>query len=104
MPKNTKYQLTDEYKAKILATMDEDKNLEYWDEIDDLFCELLKKLARYSYTDMGFYLERNWKRLEEHELTVSDSFLDAKFDIKQMVIRYLETVNKGWFPKLPLDD
>lgn len=88
----------------ILKTIKREKNLEYWDEIDGLFWELLIKLAEHSATDMGMFLERNWTRLDEKDRTVSDQFLDARFDIEQMVLNYLEKLNGAWFPNVEDND
>jgi hypothetical protein len=98
MKKYNKYQLTETHKAKILENMSAEEKEKYWDEIDDLFWNLVFKLAEYSYTDVQFLAEIAGEKPGQKRTIVSDSFLDAKCDIKHHVLDYLEKMNKAWFP------
>ena len=98
MKKYNKYRLTEEQKANILKNMSEAEKEKHWDEIDDLFWNLVIKLAEYSYTDIHFVVNVKGENPSQKRTIVSDSFLDAKCDIKYMVIEYLEEINKAWFP------
>ena len=98
MEKYNKYRLTDKQKKKILESMRQEEKDKYWNEINDLFEDFVLKLAEYSYTDIQFLVNVKGEKPGQTRTIVSDSFLDAKFDIKYTVIEYLETVNKAWFP------
>ena len=98
MEKYNKYRLTQEQKDKILESMSAEEKEKYWDEIDELFWNLVLKLAKYSYTDIQFLVKVADEKTGSKKTIVSDSFLDAKCDIKYKVIEYLERVNKAWFP------
>lgn len=98
MKKYNKYQLTEAQKVNILKNMREAEKEKHWNEIDDLFWNLVVKLAEYSYTDIQFLVNVKGENPGQKRTIVSDSFLDAKCDIKYMVIEYLEKMNKAWFP------
>ena len=95
--------LTAEEKTKFLRLISSEENEEYWSEIYNIFEEFLIKLIPYSFTDLGFYSERNWRKLNEEDRTVSDQFYDARFDIQKLVLNYLETTCSGWFPDIEFD-
>lgn len=100
MKKYNKYRLTETQKAKILEGMSTKEKEKYWNEIDELFWNLVLKLAEYSYTDVQFLVKVAGEKPGQKRTIVSDSFLDAKCDIKFMVIDYLEKMNKAWFPDI----
>jgi hypothetical protein len=64
---------------------------------------LLVKLIPYSFTELGFYQEENWRKLDAKDRTVSDQFFDARFVIQELVLNYLETVCRGWFPDIEFE-
>ncbi len=100
MKKYNKYRLTEAQKENILKNMSTEETEKYWNEIDDLFWNLVLKLAEYSYTDIRFLVEVAGEKPGQKRTIVSDSFLDAKCDIKHLVLDYLEKMNRAWFPNV----
>jgi hypothetical protein len=93
--------MTKKQKEQVLKGLRKKDNMVYWDEIDDVVLEFLKKISDYSYTRVKRYYEEDdedWTEYEEEDLEITDEFIWASNDVRDFVVALLEKDFKAWFP------
>ena len=93
--------MTKKQKEKVLQEIRKKDNMVYWDEIDDMVLEFLKKLSEYSYTRVKRYYEEDeddWEEYEEESCEITDEFIWASNDVRDFAVALLEKEFEAWFP------
>ena len=92
--------MTKKQKEKILKTIRKKDNMAYWDEIDEAVTNFLLEFVKFSYADVACYEdeEDEAEYLDMEDCEILDDFMEASYDVRDFLVKYLEKNLNAWFP------